>query len=64
LRRTRQQGNGEENEVLCGMYSSPNFIWVIKSRRMRWMWHVACVEERRGASSVLVGKPQGKRPLG
>ena len=45
------------------MYSSPNNIWVIKSRRMIWVRHVACVGERRGSYSVLIGKPEGKRPL-
>ena len=37
---------------------------MIKSRRMRWEGHVVCIEERRGAYKVLVGKPEGKRPLG
>ena len=37
---------------------------VIKSRRMRWAWHVARIEEGRGVLKVLVGKPEGKRPLG
>jgi len=37
---------------------------VIKSRRMRWAGHVACIEKRRGVQRVLVGKPEGKRPLG
>jgi len=37
------------------MYSSPNIIWMIKSRRMRWEGHVACMGERRGAYSVVVG---------
>ena len=46
------------------MYSSPNTIRVIKSRRMRWVAHVACMRERRGAYMVLVGKPEGKRPFG
>jgi len=39
-------------------------VRVITSRRMRWAGHVACVGERRGAYRVLVGKPEGKRPLG
>jgi hypothetical protein len=46
------------------MYSSPNIIWVIKSRRMRWAGHVACMGEGRGAYRVLVGRPDGRRPLG
>jgi hypothetical protein len=37
---------------------------VIKSRRMRWVGHVACMGEGKGVYSVLVGKPKGKRPLG
>jgi hypothetical protein len=46
------------------MYSSPNIVQVIKSRRMRWAGHVAHIGERRGIDRVLVGKPEGKRPLG
>jgi hypothetical protein len=45
------------------MYSSPNIVQVIKLRRMRWAGHVACLGERRGIYRVLVGKPEGKRPL-
>ena len=51
------------NEELNDLYCSPNIIWVIKSRRMRWAGHVACMGERRGAYRVLVGKPEGQRPL-
>ena len=46
------------------MYSSPNIVPVIKSRRMRWAGHVAHMGERRGMYRFLVGKPEGKRPLG
>jgi len=46
------------------LYSSPNIVWVIKSRRMRWAGHVARMGKRRGVCKVLVGKPEGKRPLG
>ena len=46
------------------MYSSPNIVRVIKSRRMRWAGHVARMEEERGVYKVLVGKPDCKRPLG
>ena len=46
------------------MYSSPNIVRVIKSRRMRWAGHVARMGEERGVYRVLVGKPEGKRPLG
>jgi len=46
------------------LYSSPNIVRVIKSRRMRWAGHVARMGEERGVYRVLVGKPEGKRPLG
>ena len=46
------------------LYTSPNIVRVIKSRRMRWAGHVARMGEERGAYRVLVGKPEGKRPLG
>jgi S-ribosylhomocysteine lyase LuxS involved in autoinducer biosynthesis len=46
------------------LYSSPNIVRVIKSRRMRWAGYVAPVGERRGAYMVLVGKTEGNRPLG
>ena len=49
---------------LNDLYPSPNIAWVIKSRRMRWPWHVARMGDRRGVYRVLVGKPEGKRPLG
>ena len=52
------------NEELNDIYSSPNIVWVIKSRRMRLAGHVACMGEERGVCRVLVGKPVGKRPLG
>ena len=52
------------NEELNDLYSSPNIVRVIKSRRMRWAGHVARMGEERGAYRVLVGKPGGKRPLG
>jgi len=51
------------NEELNDLYSSPNIMRVIKSRRMRWAGHVARVSER-VVFRVLVGKPEGKRPLG
>ena len=53
----------EEYEELNDLYSSPNIVRVIKSRRMRWAGHVARMEEGRGVHKVLVGKPEGKRPL-
>ena len=46
------------------MYSSPNIIRSLKSRRLRWAGHVARVEKSRNVFRVLVGKPDGKRPLG
>jgi hypothetical protein len=46
------------------LYSSPNNIRVIKSRRMRWAGHVASVGEKRGTYMILVGRPQGRQPLG
>jgi hypothetical protein len=49
---------------LNGLYSLPSIVRVIKSRRMRWVWNVACLGEERGVYRVLVGKPEGKRPLG
>jgi hypothetical protein len=52
------------NEELHELYSSPNIIRVIKSRRMRKAGHVARVRERRDAYRIFVGKPEGKRTLG
>jgi hypothetical protein len=52
------------NEELNGLYSSPNIVRVIKSRRMRWAGHVARMREGRVVYRVLVGKPEGKIPLG
>ena len=52
------------NEELNDLYCSPNIVRVIKSRIMRWAGHVARMGESRGVYRVLVGKPEGKRPLG
>jgi len=52
------------NDELNNQYSSPNIVRVIKTRRMRWEGHVARMGERRGVYRVLVGKHEGKRPLG
>jgi hypothetical protein len=52
------------NEELHNLYSSPSIIRVIKSRRIRWAGHVARMGEKRTACRILVGKPEGKRPLG
>ena len=51
-------------EALNDLYSSPNIVRVIKSRKMRWAGHVVCMGEERGVYRVLVGKPEGRRPLG
>jgi hypothetical protein len=55
----RKLHNGE----LHNLYSSPDIIRQIKSRRMRWVGRVACMGEGRNVYTVLVGKPEGKRPL-
>ena len=52
------------NEELNDLYFSPNIVRVIKSRRMRWAGHVVRMVEERGVYRVLVGKPEGRRPLG
>ena len=52
------------NEELNDVYCSPNIVRVIKSRRMRWARNVARMGEERGVYMVLVGKPEGNRPLG
>ena len=46
------------------MYPSHNIVRVIKSRRMRWAGHVVRIGEEKGVYRVLVGKPEGKTPLG
>jgi hypothetical protein len=51
------------NEKLRGLYCSPSIVRVIKARRMRWTGHVARMGEVRGAYNILVGKPEGRRPL-
>jgi len=52
------------NEELSVLYSLPNIVRVVKLRRMRWAGHVARIVEGRGVYRVLVGKPEGERPLG
>jgi hypothetical protein len=52
------------NDELHSLYSSPNIFRVIKSRITRWTGHVARMEEGRGVCRILVGRPEGKRPLG
>jgi hypothetical protein len=56
----RRLHNGELNDL----YSSPNIIRVIKSRRLRWAGPVARMGEERGAYRILVGRPEGRRPFG
>jgi len=56
----RKLHNGEHHDL----YRSHNIVRVIKSRRMRWAGHVARMRARRGVYRVLVGKSEGKRPLG
>jgi hypothetical protein len=51
------------NEQLHGLYSSPSIVRVIKARKMRWAGHVAPMGEVRGDYNILVGKPEGRRPL-
>jgi hypothetical protein len=64
----KREGDGSwkklHNDELHSLYSSPNVARVIKSRRMRWVGHVARMGEGRGVYRVLVGKPEEKRPLG
>jgi hypothetical protein len=52
------------NDELHNLYSSPNIVRVIKSRRMRWSGHVARMGEERGVYRISVGRLKGKRPLG
>ena len=52
------------NEGLSDLYSLPNIVRVVKSRRMKWAGHVAHMGEGRGVHRVVDGKPEGKRPLG
>jgi len=52
------------NEELNDLYSSSNIVRMIKSRRMKWAGHLTHMGERRDVYRVLVGKPEGKRPLG
>jgi hypothetical protein len=52
------------DDELHDLYYSPNIVRVIKSRKMRWAGHVTRMGEGRGAYGLLVGRPEGKRPLG
>jgi hypothetical protein len=51
------------NEEHHDLYSSPSIIRIMKARRMRWTGHVARIGEKRNAYKLLVGKPEGRRPL-
>jgi hypothetical protein len=66
--RKRDEVTGEcrkiHNEELIDLYCSPNIVQVVKQRRMRWAGHVARMGERRSVYRVLVGNPEGKKPLG
>jgi len=66
--RKRDEVTGEwrklHNEELGDLYSLPNIVLMVNSRRMRWGVHVARMGQERGVCRVLVGKPEGKRPLG
>jgi hypothetical protein len=57
-------GRRLHNKELNDLYSSPDIIRVIKSRRMRWAGDVARMGDRRGEYRILVGRPEGRRPLG
>ena len=68
FRPRRDEVTGEwrrlHNEELSDLYSSPNIVRVIKSRRMRWAGYVVRMGEEKGVYRVLLGKPEGRRPLG
>jgi len=66
LRRNEEMGECRRlhNEELNDLYTTPNIVRVIKSRRMKWAGHVSRMGEERMVYRVLVGKPEGKRPLG
>jgi hypothetical protein len=52
------------NEEIHNLYSSPSIIRIVKSRRMRWAGHVARMGANKTVHRILVGEPEGKRPLG
>jgi hypothetical protein len=66
----KQQATGLKKNVFTlhippeNLYSSPNIIRMIKSKRIRWAGHVERMGQTRNAYRILVGKPEGKRPLG
>jgi hypothetical protein len=61
---TSQEIKLQQWSTLNDLYTLPNFMQVIKSRRMRWAGHVAFMGEERGVYRVLVARPEGKRSLG
>jgi len=65
-RRREEDGSWRKlhNDEIQSLYSSPNIVRVIKSRRMRWVGHAAHMGEWRGVYRILVGESEGKRPLG
>jgi hypothetical protein len=68
FRPKRDEKTGEwgrlHHKELYEVYSSPNTIWAISSKRMRWAGHMERTGERKGAYGILVGKPEERRPLG
>jgi hypothetical protein len=60
----RKISGPKRGEVIGGWRTVPRIIRMTKSRRMRWTGHVARMGEKRNAYRILVGKPEGKRPLG
>jgi hypothetical protein len=60
----RDEVKREWRKLHNDLFSSPTIVRMIKLRRMRWAGYVACMRDRRGVYRVLVGKPEGKRPLG
>jgi hypothetical protein len=64
VRLPTEDGYALHNEELRDLYSSPSINRMFKSRRMRWARHVARMREKRNAYRLLVGKPEGKGPLG
>jgi hypothetical protein len=60
----RRDGRKLHNQVLCDLFSSSKIILVVKSIMMRWRMHAARMGKRRGAYTVLVGKPKGRKTIG
>ena len=60
----RTEGRRHHNEELHSLYRSPNIVRMIKSRRLRWAWHVARMEKGENFFEILTSKPTGKSLLG